>query len=546
MKLITKICRQKIKKYFGLGAEIDAGLILGTENLNLYLSAIEHNKRTQIFMGRGPSKAPHLAHIITWRVGKKIQIATKSDLIFQLSDDEKYYETPKISLVQAIQAGKIYPVIISNMGFIPEKTHIFSNIDNMEYMYALAAKKLAKHVKLGALCALFGYTSGSSIGSVFYGLVEIAVCMSGKDAPILVVTGPDQEPFFKLYNQLAKKINLPEVSVLYLREIKDIMGVDKMSSRGNESRNISLGDSDDVIKKKFLRAISGAKIKLPEHVLYGIDKEKDWCYNISQYLQIPKIVKRGQLYARGKIRSDTFKNQLSICVIEYFKKLLRPNQLIKKSNIRDYFESLKVKRCTVLGIDQAGKGALLGSMFVAGLSWSGAIEKFDNFQNAMRKIGVRDSKRVKSPIKRADLTAKILKHPNVKSTVLKIPPKKIDSAIAGKNTTLNTLLNSCYLKLIDLHNPTHVVLDCPVNDTVGYHSKMKIARPGIKYTIKNRADETYAIVGAASIIAKSGRDLDIKDYPEAGSGYPSDRKTVAYVKKNPQSKHIRKTWKTSF
>ena len=65
------------------------------------------------------------------------------------------------------------------------------------------------------------------------------------------------------------------------------------------------------------------------------------------------------------------------------------------------------------------------------------------------------------------------------------------------------------------------------------------------------ADSRFIVVSAASIIAKVSRDRTIARLnrnSNLGSGYPSDKKTVNYVKKLVSSKkplplHVRQSWK---
>ena len=53
---------------------------------------------------------------------------------------------------------------------------------------------------------------------------------------------------------------------------------------------------------------------------------------------------------------------------------------------------------------------------------------------------------------------------------------------------------------------------------------------GIRFTVKPKADAIYPIVSAASIAAKVSRDRTIEKLGEgAGSGYPSDPKTKAWL-----------------
>jgi ribonuclease HII len=70
---------------------------------------------------------------------------------------------------------------------------------------------------------------------------------------------------------------------------------------------------------------------------------------------------------------------------------------------------------------------------------------------------------------------------------------------------------------------------------------------------EHKADARYAVVGAASIVAKVTRDRIIDElraeFGEIGSGYPSDAKTVSFLKEYIREHGVpptcaRKSWQT--
>jgi len=61
-------------------------------------------------------------------------------------------------------------------------------------------------------------------------------------------------------------------------------------------------------------------------------------------------------------------------------------------------------------------------------------------------------------------------------------------------------------------------------------TKLSQQFPGIKFTVKPKADALFPIVSAASIAAKVSRDKCIEKLgPSVGSGYPADPKTKQYL-----------------
>ena len=75
----------------------------------------------------------------------------------------------------------------------------------------------------------------------------------------------------------------------------------------------------------------------------------------------------------------------------------------------------------------------------------------------------------------------------------------------------------------------------------------------MKIVSEHKADSTYPIVSAASVIAKVERDEAVKklseEFGELGSGYPGDEITINFLKKyllqnNVMPNCVRKSWQT--
>jgi ribonuclease HII len=186
----------------------------------------------------------------------------------------------------------------------------------------------------------------------------------------------------------------------------------------------------------------------------------------------------------------------------------------------------------ICGVDDAGRGSMLGPLVIAGIS----IDK-----TKIRKLsalGVKDSKQL-SAIKRKELYKKIIALVD-DYYVTKISPRSIDSSV--KNHGLNSLEAKYMAKVISkLDSDTSFVDSCDVNPK----------RFGIKIRSYHHADSKYVVVSAASILAKVTRDRAIerlRKNHDVGSGYPSDRKTINFVKKYYKSEKtlpnfVRKSWK---
>jgi ribonuclease HII len=183
---------------------------------------------------------------------------------------------------------------------------------------------------------------------------------------------------------------------------------------------------------------------------------------------------------------------------------------------------------TVAGVDDAGRGCVIGPLIVAGvLIDEGMIDD-------LRRLGVRDSKRL-LPRKRETLATEI--EARADCTYFEIPPWAIDHVVERNKRLrkLNYLEAMAMAKVIRDLQPDKVYVDA--SDVFPERFSQQISRVlkgGSTVVSEHQADNRYAVVSAASIIAKVRRDHIVAGLREVhgdfGSGYCSDRKTVAFLK----------------
>jgi ribonuclease HII len=195
----------------------------------------------------------------------------------------------------------------------------------------------------------------------------------------------------------------------------------------------------------------------------------------------------------------------------------------------------------VCGIDDAGRGSVIGPLVIAGIS----IER--NKIKYLSKIGVKDSKQL-SPQSRENLYYKIISLVD-DYYVARIPPKLIDRKV-NKNL-LNQLEAEYMAKVVKkLGADSSYVDSCDVNPKRFGLYISNLAKTG-KIISSHHADKKYPIVSAASIIAKVNRDRAIEKLRknhDLGSGYPSDSKTMRFIKEwfsqnGDVPVFVRRSWK---
>jgi len=181
------------------------------------------------------------------------------------------------------------------------------------------------------------------------------------------------------------------------------------------------------------------------------------------------------------------------------------------------------------GVDEAGKGPALGSMFAAAVRATPADLPAD----------VGDSKGI-APVRRTELDAAI-RDAAAAVAVAEIPVARIDDP----ETDMNTLAVAAHAEAVaglvdDGTSAGRLAGTVDAGDTDAERFGRRVAErvtatTGTEITVEaaHGADETDPLVGAASIVAKVARDSHVDaladQYGDCGSGYPSDPTTRAFL-----------------
>jgi ribonuclease HII len=193
------------------------------------------------------------------------------------------------------------------------------------------------------------------------------------------------------------------------------------------------------------------------------------------------------------------------------------------------------------GVDEAGKGPVLGSMFAAAV----------RADPATLPDGVGDSKGI-APARREQLDERIRAAADAVA-VAEIPVERIDDPA----TDMNSLTVAAHAEALDGVATDGLAGMVDAGDTDAERFGRQVAdglEPTVDITAEHGADETDPLVGAASIVAKVARDSHVEDiaaeYGDVGSGYPSDPTTreflANYVDANGELPDCARTsWSTS-
>ncbi len=195
----------------------------------------------------------------------------------------------------------------------------------------------------------------------------------------------------------------------------------------------------------------------------------------------------------------------------------------------------------ICGVDEAGKGSVLGPMVVAAVGCRATED--------LAALPIRDSK-VLRPKQREALYEILFRDFSI--AIVTIDAAGIDDV--RSRMSMNECVAELHAEALTGLRPEYAYVDaCDVNAerygrTVAAHLDFPCA-----IVAEHRADARHKIVGAASVIAKVTRDRAIREigeqYGKVGSGYPSDPVTIEFLRGyireygNPPP-CARRSWKT--
>ena len=202
----------------------------------------------------------------------------------------------------------------------------------------------------------------------------------------------------------------------------------------------------------------------------------------------------------------------------------------------------------VAGVDEAGRGPLLGPMVIAIASISREKEEL------LVRMGVRDSKAL-TPSRRRALRA-LLERVLDYYAVRVVEPAEVDEAVSkGQLNLLEARIIAELVRRAASEVELEVVyVDSPDPVSERFERLLtSLIGEGVRVVAENGADAKYVVVGAASIIAKTERDRIVEElkrkYGDFGSGYPSDPKTREFAERwlrehGEPPPFARKSWST--
>ncbi len=185
----------------------------------------------------------------------------------------------------------------------------------------------------------------------------------------------------------------------------------------------------------------------------------------------------------------------------------------------------------IVGIDEAGRGPVLGDMII------GFAISYKYSLRHIRSIGVADSKSMTR--EERERVFYLLKKTLLGLLTIAVPPILIDRRNINR-LTAEMIVNGLSVISEIFHRTIPSRIEIYIDEIKGVRQLIETGLssifPGssIRVIMEKGADGKYAIVSAASIIAKHYRDSGLEPigfiYGDPGSGYSSDPRTREWLK----------------
>lgn len=200
----------------------------------------------------------------------------------------------------------------------------------------------------------------------------------------------------------------------------------------------------------------------------------------------------------------------------------------------------------LLGIDDAGRGPVIGPMVLAGCLMTPEIEK------ELAGLGVTDSKLLTR--KKRTALEKLIKQKALAHHAHYISPAEIDTGM-GTGLNLNEvealasgIIIGKILETVEKESKKiKILVDCPSPNINAWTACLKkyVGAKNAEIKCSHKADLKYPVVSAASILAKVARDIEIDKLKKEigidfGSGYTHDPKTKKFLEKHINNEKFRK------
>ncbi|KAG7879554.1 hypothetical protein KL938_003607 [Ogataea parapolymorpha] len=333
-KPITKETLERFEQVTGYEPHhyLKKGLFFSERDFSRILDLYEHGEPFFLYTGRGPSSdSMHLGHMIPFTFTKWLQDVFDVPLIIELTDDEKFLFKQKLTIEDVKRFAKENAKDIISVGFKPENTFIFSDLEYMNSAFYETVVRVSRQITTSTAKAVFGFQDSDCIGKLHFASVQIATAFPSSfpdvlglppKTPCLIPCAIDQDPYFRVCRDVADKLKFSKPSLVHSRFFPALQGPTTKMSASDENSAIFMTDTSKQIQKKVNKyAFSGGKVSVEEHRKYGGNPDVDVAYQYLSYFNENEelLAKVAEQYRSGELLSGEMKKLCIETLQQYVK-----------------------------------------------------------------------------------------------------------------------------------------------------------------------------------------------------------------------------------
>ncbi|KAF9921589.1 tryptophan--tRNA ligase [Linnemannia zychae] len=336
--------------------------VLLCRDLNMILDRYEQKKPFYLYTGRGPSSnSMQMGHMVPFMFCQYLQEVFDCPLVIQLTDDEKFLFKQNLKLEDCIRFSRQNAKDIIACGYNPEKTFIFSNFSHVGGPFYHNVVRISRCITYSSSKATFGFNDSDNVGKSHFVSIQAAPSFSNSfpaifgdrsDIPCLIPCAIDQDPYFRLTRDVARKLKYPKPAMIHAKFFPALQGPGTKMSASVDSSVIFMTDTQDQIKNKINRyALSGGGATLEMHKEFGGRLEDDISFQYLSFFldddeEINMIEKE---YRAGTLSSGDLKKRC-IEVLQMFVGDFQARKAAVTDEVLDYFMTPRS-----MGIDLTAK-----------------------------------------------------------------------------------------------------------------------------------------------------------------------------------------------
>ncbi|RMD40977.1 hypothetical protein DV735_g4158, partial [Chaetothyriales sp. CBS 134920] len=335
---LTKELIDRFEKVTGKRAHrfMRRGIVISHREFSAILDAYEKGDPFYLYTGRGPSSdSMHVGHATPFEFTRYLQEVFDCPLVIQLTDDEKFLHSDKITLEAVEKYARENAKDIIALGFDPKKTFIFVNSDYISSSKPFYSNVLLmeKRTTINQIKGTFGFNDSNNIGEFAFAAKQSAPAFAtsfphifGPDPvktrkiPCLIPCAIDQDPYFRQCRDNAPKLKYKKPAIIHSIFLPALQGPGSKMSASVDTSAIFLSDKPNQIKNKINKyAFSGGQDTQEKHRELGGRTAKDVPFQyLSFFLEDDDELQRlHDGYEKGQILTGEMKKRCIEVLQEY-------------------------------------------------------------------------------------------------------------------------------------------------------------------------------------------------------------------------------------